>query len=85
MGEIVELGLVADSKRDQARDTMVKALEGLLERAQNGQVASVCFVSIPTNRETLGFGLLHLPDCGIHEMIGATTILSDHLRSIVRD
>jgi len=85
MGEIVELCRIADSKREQARDAMVAALEDLLERAREGKVASVCFVSIPTDRESLGFGLLHLPDCGIHEMIGAATILSDQLRSIVRE
>lgn len=84
MGEIVELTRLDDSKCEQARASMIAALEGLLEEARAGRMASVCFVAIPRGRQSLGFGFLHMPDCGLHEMVGATTMLNDHLRSVVQ-
>ncbi len=84
MGEIVKLNRPEDVERKEAREIMIAALESLLERARADSLSSVCFVAIPSDRETLSIGAIHTPDCGSHELVGATTMLSDYVRQIVQ-
>ena len=84
MGELVDIRRREDRQREEARNVMVAALEGLLERARQDHLASICFVAIPRDRNSLGVGILHTPECRLHEMVGATTILNDQVRDLRR-
>jgi hypothetical protein len=64
---------------------MESVLLELLERVRRDELVGLLFVGIPTDRQSLSIGLLKYDGCGVHEMVGATTILQDYLRDASRD
>jgi hypothetical protein len=85
MGDLIRLEDLNKAKTQEERLRMVDGLRELLIRAEAGELLAVSYVVIPADRECLAVGLLKTSECGMHEVVGATTILSDYLRKAVTD
>ena len=80
MGEVIDIGEVISEKHRSDRERMENALLELLERVRSDELVGLLFVAIPSDRESLSIGMLKYEGCGIHEMVGASTMLQDYLR-----
>lgn len=85
MGDIINIGDVIGERDREDRQRMENALQGLIQRVREGELVGILFVAIPTNRQSLSIGLLKANGCGIHEMVGASTMLNDYLRDASQD
>ena len=85
MGEVIDIGEIISEKHRGDRERMESALLALLERVRSDELVGLVFVAIPNDRQSLSIGLLKYEGCGIHEMIGASTMLQDFLRDASRD
>lgn len=85
MGDLIRLEDVNKARTQEERLHMVEGLRELLVRAEAGELLAVSYVAIPADRECLAVGLLKTSECAMHEVVGATTILSDYLRKAVSD
>lgn len=85
MGDLIRLEDLNKAKAQEERVHMVEGLRDLLMRAEAGELHAVSYVAIPVDRDCLSVGLLKTSECGMHEVVGATTILSDYLRKAVAD
>ncbi|WP_439542527.1 hypothetical protein [Hyphomicrobium sp.] len=85
MGDLIRLEDLNKAKTQEERVRMVEGLRDLLARAEAGELHAVSYVVIPADRECLSVGVLKTSECGMHEVVGATTILSDYLRQAVLD
>ena len=82
MGDIINIGDVICERDREDRQRMENAL---IQRVREGELVGILFVAIPTNRQSLSIGLLKANGCGIHEMVGASTMLNDYLRDASQD
>jgi len=82
MGDIINIGDVICERDREDRQRMENAL---IQRVREGELVGILFVAIPTNRQSLTIGLLKANGCGIHEMVGASTMLNDYLRDASQD
>jgi hypothetical protein len=85
MGDLIRLEDLNKEKAREERVHMVQGLKDLLARAEAGELHAISYVAIPIDRECLSVGLLKTSECGMHEVVGATTILSDYLRKASSD
>lgn len=85
MGDLIRLEDLNKAKSQEERARMVEGLRDLLMRAEAGELHAVSYVAIPVDRECLAVGVLKTAECGMHEVVGATTILSEYLRKAVLD
>ena len=54
------------------------------ESSQEGELRGLCYATVNTN-DVLTFGTLHTPDCGAHELVGASQILNFRLTQAVAE
>jgi hypothetical protein len=85
MGDLIRIDSVVQEKEREERARMADGLRQLAKRAEDGELLAVAFVAIPHEREGLSVGLLKTKQTGLHELVGATTILNDYLRKAVLD
>ena len=85
MGEVIDIDEIISGKHRTDRERMEAALLALLERVRSDELVGLLFVAIPSDRESLSIGLLKYEGCGIHEMIGAATMLQDYLREASKE
>jgi hypothetical protein len=84
MAKLVSLERVKDQRAREKRKRLVTALENLLARAKSGEISGVCFAAIPADRQSLCIAALHNDDCGFYELVGAATLMADHVVSAAR-
>ena len=85
MGDLISFEGARDQKERESRAYMIERLEELLAQAKDGDLIAVSFVAIHTGREGLAIGHLRAGECGIHELVGATRILSDSIAAAAVD
>lgn len=85
MGKLIRIDGFLQEKDREERACMAASLRELAGRAENGELLAVAFVVIPQHRENVDVGILKMPEVGLHELVGATTILNDHVRKAMLD
>jgi hypothetical protein len=85
MNKLVVLERVRDKRTAEKQERLIDGLKELLQRAESGSLKGVCYASIGSDDETLSFGVLHTPACGVHELVGLSQILNDRLLQVFRD
>jgi hypothetical protein len=85
MGDLIRIDKILAEKDREERERLVLGIESLLERARAGELLGVCFVAIPVDRECLSVGMLKTSDCGTHELVGASAMMTDYLRRALCD
>jgi hypothetical protein len=83
MGKLIRIDTVVQQKLQEERLRMASGLRELANRAEAGELLAVAFVAIPTERENLTVGVVKTEEAGIHELVGATTVLNDYLRKAI--
>lgn len=73
---------IQQRKREQ-HTRMAENLRALATRAEKGELLGVAFVALPSDREAVSVGVLKTEQTGLHELVGATTILNDYLRKAI--
>jgi hypothetical protein len=85
MNKLVVLEGVRKQRVSDKQERLIDGLKELLQRAQSGSLKGICYACIASDDETLSFGVLHTPDCGVHELVGLSQILNDRLLQVFRD
>ena len=85
MNKLVVLDRVREKRAAGRHERLIDGLKELLQRAESGTLKGVCYACIGSDDETLSFGVLHTPACGVHELVGLSQILNDRLLQIFRD
>lgn len=85
MGEVVDIGNIISEKHRSDRERMESALLTLLDRVRSDELVGLLFVAIPGDRKSLSIGMLKYEGCGVHEMVGASTMLQDFLRDASKE
>ena len=86
MGDLV---LIEDARAEKEqelrgqREYLADHLERLAARARAGEIIGVCVASIPSDRKAIGINALKTEECGSHELVGASAILSTYIASTV--
>ena len=84
MPDIVLLSKVRERKSLEAHENLVAGLKKLLKAAKRGELRGLCYATVSTN-DVLTFGILHTPDCGLHELVGVSQILNFRLTQAVAE
>lgn len=61
------------------QEAIVARIEELLGRAKAGDVRGVCYAMLLANGHAISIGMIKDDTCGLYEMVGAATILADHM------
>jgi hypothetical protein len=83
MGDLISIHAALHEKDRAKAAKMAQALRALADKAERGELQAVAFVGLPADGQTLSIGAIHDGHTGLHEVIGATTILNDYLRRLV--
>jgi hypothetical protein len=78
MTNLVLLSQERKKKSIQAQEHLVWGLKKLVEAAEKGELRGVCYATVNIN-DMISFGILHTPDCGVHELVGVTQMLNFRL------
>ena len=78
MTNLVLLNQEREKKSIEGREGLVLGLKKLLEAAEKGEVRGLCYATV-NNDDTISLGILHTPDCGVHELVGVSQMLNHRL------
>ena len=78
MTNLVLLNREREKKSIEGREDLVFGLKKLLEAAEKGELKGVCYATVNDN-DMLSFGILHTPECGVHELVGVSQMLNYRL------
>ena len=78
MTKLVVLSKEREKKSVQGQESLVLGLKKLLEAAERGELKGVCYATVNTG-DILSFGVLHTPNCGAHELVGVSQMLTYRL------
>ena len=73
-----------EKKSEEGRQDLIKGLRKLLERAEAGDLKGVCFAGVDFDGD-MTIGVLRAGGCGIHELVGLSSILNDSLLQALRE
>lgn len=86
MGDLVLIEDARAAKEQELqnqREHLANHLDQLAARARAGEIIGVCVASIPSDRKAIGINALKTEECGSHELVGASAILSTYIASTV--
>jgi hypothetical protein len=77
VGQVRSLLKVVNRRKREGTDAIVAELNYLLAKAKAGEIRGLCYSAVtPVGCES---GYVKVPGCGMHELIGGSTILGEHL------
>lgn len=79
MTNLVLLSGEREKKDLEGQRRLIEGLQELLVRAEAGDLKALCYGGIGADGQSISLGILHNGAIGLHEMVGLSQMLNDHL------